>query len=77
MTWKPVMLRLCERFDFIAPDLRGFGDSDKPAGDFGPSDHVLDVVALIEALVLAWSASCPTTWARQLPKRSHVPVPIL
>ncbi len=47
MTWKPVMLRLCERFDFIAPDLRGFGDSDKPAGDFGPSGHVLDVVAVI------------------------------
>lgn len=32
LTWEPVMLRLAEHYDLIAPDLRGFGDSDKPEG---------------------------------------------
>ena len=34
----------------IAPDLRGFGDSDKPEGPFGPQDHAADVLALLDAL---------------------------
>ena len=29
-TWEPVVERLSGRFRLIAPDLRGFGDSDKP-----------------------------------------------
>ena len=29
---EPVMARLADRFTLIAPDLRGFGDSDKPDG---------------------------------------------
>ena len=32
LTWEPVMQRLAERFTLIAPDLRGFGQSDKPGG---------------------------------------------
>ncbi len=35
LTWEPVMLRLADRFELIVPDLRGFGDSDKPLGPFG------------------------------------------
>ena len=27
LVWQPVMARLADRFDLIAPDLRGFGDS--------------------------------------------------
>ena len=50
-TWHPVMARLAGQFTLIAPDLRGFGDSDKPAGPFGPAEQVADVVALIGALV--------------------------
>ncbi len=30
LTWEPVMARLAARHTLIAPDLRGFGDSDKP-----------------------------------------------
>ena len=52
-TWRPVMDRLAGRFTLIAPDLRGFGDSDKPDGDFGPDDQGADVTALIEALGVA------------------------
>ncbi len=50
LTWEPVMQRLADRFTLIAPDLRGFGDSDKPAGPFGPGDHAADMVALLDAL---------------------------
>ncbi len=56
LTWEPVMRRLADRFTVIAPDLRGFGESDKP--DAGPSDragadvHAADVLALLDALKL-------------------------
>ena len=57
LTWEPVMARLADRFDLIAPDLRGFGDSPKP--DEGPSDragpevHAADLLALLDHLGLA------------------------
>ncbi|KWV45160.1 alpha/beta hydrolase [Bradyrhizobium macuxiense] len=50
LTWKPVMTRLADRFTLIAPDLRGFGDSDKPAGPYGPDQHADDMLALLDAL---------------------------
>ena len=57
LTWLPVMQRLAAQgYDLIAPDLRGFGDSDKP--DTGPSDkagpdvHAEDMLALLDALGL-------------------------
>ena len=50
LTWEPVMARLADRFTLIAPDLRGFGDSSKPEGPFGPAEHAADMVALIDAL---------------------------
>ena len=53
LTWEPVMARLADRFRLIAPDLRGFGDSDKPDGPFGPDDHAADLLALLDALGIA------------------------
>jgi pimeloyl-ACP methyl ester carboxylesterase len=50
LTWEPAMQRLADRFTLIAPDLRGFGDSDKPPGPFGPPDHAADMLALLDAL---------------------------
>ena len=52
LTWEPVMQRLARRFDLVAPDLRGFGDSDKPEGLFGAEDQARDVLALADALGL-------------------------
>ncbi len=49
-TWEPVMSRLADRFELIAPDLIGFGDSDKPDGAYGPADHAEDMLALLDAL---------------------------
>ena len=50
LTWEPVMLRLAKRYRLVAPDLRGFGDSDKPDGPFGAADHATDMLALLDAL---------------------------
>jgi pimeloyl-ACP methyl ester carboxylesterase len=44
------MERLKDRFMLIAPDLRGFGNSDKPSGPFGPPDHATDMISLLDAL---------------------------
>lgn len=51
-TWEPVMLRLAEHFDVIAPDLRGFGDSSKPNGAFGAAEHAADLIAVLDELGL-------------------------
>jgi pimeloyl-ACP methyl ester carboxylesterase len=48
LTWEPVMARLAGRHRVIAPDLRGFGDSDKPSGPFGAEDHAGDMLALLD-----------------------------
>jgi pimeloyl-ACP methyl ester carboxylesterase len=50
LTWEPVMTRLAGRYSLIAPDLRGFGDSDKPDGPYGPDQHTADIMALMDAL---------------------------
>jgi pimeloyl-ACP methyl ester carboxylesterase len=50
LTWEPVMTRLAARFTLIAPDLRGFGDSDKPTGPYGSDQHATDMLALMDAL---------------------------
>ena len=51
-TWEPVMQRLSQRFTLVAPDLRGFGNSSKPAGPWGADDHARDLVTLLDALGL-------------------------
>jgi pimeloyl-ACP methyl ester carboxylesterase len=53
LTWEPVMQRLAGRFTLIAPDLRGFGASDKPDGPHGAAEHAVDLVALLDALGVA------------------------
>ncbi|WJR78653.1 alpha/beta hydrolase [Bradyrhizobium sp. NP1] len=50
LTWEPVMQHLADRFTLLAPDLRGFGDSDKPDGPYGPDQHASDMLALMDAL---------------------------
>ena len=52
LTWEPVMRLLEDRYRLIAPDLRGFGDSDKPDGPYGADGHAADLVALLDALGL-------------------------
>ncbi|MGF1480562.1 MAG: alpha/beta fold hydrolase [Cyanophyceae cyanobacterium] len=52
--------RLCQEYQTIAPDLRGYGQS-RPAGSFCMSDHLSDLTALLNCLqverclLLGWS----------------------
>jgi pimeloyl-ACP methyl ester carboxylesterase len=50
LAWELVMQRLADRYTLVAPDLRGFGESEKPAGPFGPDGHADDILALLDAL---------------------------
>ena len=54
--WRPVMTRLADRFDMVAPDFRGFGGSQKtslePAEDATPAILAGDIVALADRLGL-------------------------
>ncbi len=54
--WRPVMSRLEGKFDLVAPDFRGFGDSQKtsltPARDATPDVLAEDTLALADALGL-------------------------
>ncbi len=52
LTWEPVMQILADRYQVIAPDLRGFGNSSKPPGPWGAADHAADMLAVIQALGL-------------------------
>lgn len=52
--WRKCIPELARDFDVIAPDLRGFGDSDKPhagpSADAGAEIHACDMLALLDAL---------------------------
>jgi haloacetate dehalogenase len=55
VAWHAVAPRLAERFTVVCPDLRGYGDSDKPPGDPGHQRYAkrtmaADVRALMAAL---------------------------
>jgi 3-oxoadipate enol-lactonase len=47
--WEPQAAGLAEHFDVIAPDMRGFGESELPPGSWSPT---ADVLALMDALAL-------------------------
>jgi pimeloyl-ACP methyl ester carboxylesterase len=55
-TWEPVMQRLGGRYRLIAPDLRGFGESEnpnpEPSDQVGPAAHAADLIALMDAMGL-------------------------
>jgi haloacetate dehalogenase len=50
--WRKVMPALGERFTVVAPDLRGYGDSDRPRGGYDKRTMARDVVDLIDTLEL-------------------------
>ena len=51
-TWRDVAERLCDRLRLIMPDLRGFGDSDRPQDVTAYATDILiaDIFALADAL---------------------------
>lgn len=50
--WRRLIGPLCERYRVFAPDLRGFGWSDAPRGDYLKATLAADVIALLDALEL-------------------------
>ena len=51
-TFQFMVVAFSNAWHVIAPDLRGFGDSDKPDGLFGPDQQAADMQALMDALDL-------------------------
>jgi pimeloyl-ACP methyl ester carboxylesterase len=49
-SWEPAMLRLAERYDVIAPDLPGHGESDRQRGDHSLGAHACVVRDLLHVL---------------------------
>jgi haloacetate dehalogenase len=48
--WRKVMPALAERFTVVAPDLRGYGDSDRPASGYDKRTMAADLADVIRAL---------------------------
>ncbi len=51
--WRKVMPALAARFTVVAPDLRGYGDSDRPAGGYDKRTMAADIAGVIRTLDLA------------------------
>jgi len=51
-TWRKNIPELSKHFDVIAPDLRGFGDSDKPQAVPDVGDYADDIIRFLDALGL-------------------------
>jgi len=52
-SYNGVLPLLPRELRIIVPDLRGFGESDKPATDYSMTELATDVVALMDELHLA------------------------
>jgi 3-oxoadipate enol-lactonase len=48
--WKPLIPMLEKEFDLILPDMRGFGESDVAAGNYGVADYAEDIAELLNVL---------------------------
>ncbi|CAN1210837.1 alpha/beta hydrolase [Tumidithrix helvetica PCC 7403] len=76
LVWSHLGQSLSDRYCVVAPDLRGHGESDKPA-DYSFDSIIDDLEALMQALgwesahILAhsWSAKTVALWAQRSPHR--------
>jgi pimeloyl-ACP methyl ester carboxylesterase len=49
-SWRHILARLSDRFLVVAPDLRGYGDTERPAGGYDLETLADDAAALVRAL---------------------------
>ncbi|WP_063746515.1 alpha/beta fold hydrolase [Catenuloplanes japonicus] len=54
--WRKVMVPLAERYTVVVPDLRGAGDSDRPADGYTKTNQARDMHDVLHALGLAGPA---------------------
>lgn len=77
LSWKPIIDRLAPSYRMIAPDMPGFGLSDRYPGDYSPGAIADDLAALLaargveHAVVVgqSWGASVATAFALRHPRR--------
>ncbi len=50
LMWRKVTARLMQQFSVVAPDLRGYGDSDKPRDGYDKRSMASDIAGIMEAL---------------------------
>ena len=75
--WSEFAPTLADRYFAIAPDLRGHGDSDKPASGYGFASIMADLQALIAHFKLesvhlighSWTAKLAPMWATRHPEQ--------
>jgi pimeloyl-ACP methyl ester carboxylesterase len=69
-SWRHQIPVLAERFEVIAPDLRGFGYSDKPLAGYDSRSAAADIYELdvhfISSLPVKQRLAC-TAWADKMP----------
>lgn len=76
LVWAQLGNHLSDRYHLLAPDLRGHGNSSKPATGYRCSDVMQDLAALIAAkgwtsthvVAHSWAAKVATVWATQQPQ---------
>ena len=76
-TWKDVLPRLAKNHRVVALDLKGFGWTDRPEGDYSPQEQAKLVFALLDELGIdraavvghSWGASVALAMALDSPKR--------
>jgi pimeloyl-ACP methyl ester carboxylesterase len=75
--WLSLAESLGDRYHILAPDLRGHGDSSKPACGYSCDDIIADLEALMTQVGWAsahvvshsWSAKVAAVWAKRQPQR--------
>ena len=76
--WTYQTLHFREKYRLIGPDLRGHGNSDRPAGSYAPDQHAADLVELMAALdlppvaVAGWSMGVQVAAAFYQRNADHV-----
>ncbi|MGH8751919.1 MAG: alpha/beta fold hydrolase, partial [Burkholderiales bacterium] len=50
LMWRKIVPQLLPRYSVVCPDLRGYGDSDKPPGGYDKRSMALDIKLLMQAL---------------------------
>ena len=58
LTWRNNIEALARDHTVIAFDLKGFGRSEKPAGDYSPQGHARVLEQLLDALGIRSTSSC-------------------
>ncbi|CAN0316233.1 unnamed protein product [Discosporangium mesarthrocarpum] len=68
-SWRKVMPALAKRYKVVAPDLRGMGQTDKPAGGYDMRTVATDIRALIQALALEQPIIVGADWGGLVARR--------